>query len=340
MIILRPAQLSDLSQIERLAEASGPMVCTLPAQRAHLLAKVERSIASLEQDVFTPGEEIYFFVLEELQTGQLLGTAAIHAQAGYQEPFYAYRNDTLVHSSRALKVHNRVHALTLTHALSDHSQLCSFYIVPALRQSLYPALLTLGRLLFVTIHRERFSQDLMAVLPGIADADGHCPFWEHVGRKFFGIDYNQAEYYNGTRDKTFIAELMPHHPLYVPLLDEMAQAAIGQVHPDAALQFDLLVNDGFEADQFVEIFDAGPIVTARLNTLFSFQNHQMASVQVADTSPKDQAFIVMSDQTLTMRAMITTGVEQNHQLLVNQDVLDALHLTINDNVHYLKLPDH
>ncbi len=340
MIVLRPAQLSDLSQIEHLAEASGPMVCTLPAQRSHLLTKVKRSIASLEQDVFTPGEEIYFFVLEEEETGQLVGTAAIHAQAGFQEPFYAYRNDMLVHSSRELKVHNRIHALTLTHALSDHTQLCSFYITPALRNTDYPALLTLGRLLFIALHQERFSKDLMAVLPGIADENGHCPFWAHVGRKFFGIDYNQAEFYNGTSDKTFIAELMPHHPLYVPLLDEEAQAAIGQVHPDASLQFDLLVNEGFEADQFVEIFDAGPIVTARRNTLYSWQEKKIQHVRKSENQLPDQKYLILNDQLRGFRAIITSTHSADGQIHLNEQMCTALDIDEGDQVYCLKLPDH
>ena len=85
----------------------------------------------------------------------------------------------------------------------------------------------------------------------------------------------------------FIAELMPHHPLYVSLLAEEAQAALGQVHPDARLQFDLLEEDGFEADDFVEIFDAGPVVQARRTTLHSWQTSQLA--RVADISPSRQS---------------------------------------------------
>ena len=58
---------------------------------------------------------------------------------------------------------------------------------------------------------------------------------------------------------------MPHYPLYVPLIDGRAQEVMGQVHPDAELQFNLLTEQGFEADKYVEIFDAGPIVTVSPN---------------------------------------------------------------------------
>lgn len=278
MYLFRPAQLSDLSDIERLAQDSGPMVCTLPATRSHLTQKVERSLAAFAEDVETPGDQAYFFVLEDARSGRLMGTGAINALAGCQEPFYALRNDVLIHSSRALNVHSRIQALTLNHDLSDHSQLCSFYVDPSLRDTPYAALVTLGRLLFMSAFPMRFSDQWLAVMPGVADAEGRAPFWENVGRKFFGMDYNQVEYYNGTRDKTFIAELMPHHPLYVPLLAKEAQHALGQVHDDAELQFRLLGDEGFEAGKYIEIFDAGAIMTARRDTLSIWHGKQHATV--------------------------------------------------------------
>jgi arginine N-succinyltransferase len=341
MIIMRPAAMADLAQIERLAEASGPMVCTLPVHRRNLLEKVERSLSALQSDVMVPGEESYFFVLEETATGQLLGTSAIVAQAGYLEPFYAYRNDVIVHSSRALKVHNRIHALTLTHALSDHSQLCSFFITQALRHTHLPQLLSLGRLLFIAQHPERFSQELLAVLPGIADKTGRCPFWEHVGRKFFGIDYNQVEYYNGTRNKTFIAELMPHHPLYVPLLAEEAQAAVGQVHSDADLQFEMLTHDGFEADDFVEIFDAGPIVTARRNTLTSWQQSKMAVVDIGMPEMSDQQVLIINDQLTDFRAIVAAIPTVNStSICLKPEQATALQVEAGSRIRWLPLPEH
>ncbi|MDW6005218.1 arginine N-succinyltransferase [Vibrio mangrovi] len=324
MIIFRPAQLSDIQQIERLAHESGPMVYTLPAQRSHLIKKVERSIDSFRQDVFSPGEESYFFVLEETMTGQILGTGAINALAGYQEPFYALRNDILIHSSRELKVHSRIHALTLNHDLSDHSQLCSFYVIPALKNSLYPALITLGRLMFMSIHPERFTNDWLAVIPGVADKNGRAPFWEHVGRKFFRMDYNQVEYYNGTRDKTFIAELMPHHPLYVPLIDEEAQAVMGQVHPDAELQCGLLSEQGFEPDKYVEIFDAGPILTANRNTLDIWQNHRLCRVKLVERLPQAQKYLIGVSTETDFRAVMAEAWLEGSTLLLEDEALLAL----------------
>ncbi|WP_176087127.1 arginine N-succinyltransferase, partial [Burkholderia vietnamiensis] len=41
-------------------------------------------------------------------------------------------------------------------------------------------------------------------------------------RKFFGRDFTDVDIASGGRSRTFIAEVMPAYPLYVPLLPEAA----------------------------------------------------------------------------------------------------------------------
>ncbi len=88
-MLLRPVQHSDLDALFAIAQKSGAMVSTLPADRELLSRKIERSIHSFTQSVFCPGEEYYLFVLEDVASGRLLGTGAINALAGYRQPFYA-----------------------------------------------------------------------------------------------------------------------------------------------------------------------------------------------------------------------------------------------------------
>lgn len=265
MMVIRPGRLSDLDQVERMAASTNPILHTLPPQRDKLHDKLVRAAHSFESEVDFPGEESYFFVLEDTATGQLHGTCALVASAGFEEPFYAYRNDVIVHASHELKVHSRIYALTVSHELTGYTQLASFYVDSHLTNTHYPQLLSLARLMFIAQHPERFAEDLVASLPGVSDEQGRSPFWESVGRKFFGLEFRQAEFLSGGRSKPFIAELMPHHPIYVPLLSEEAQAVMGQVHPRSQLPYQMLSNEGFEADKFVDIFDAGPVVCVKRN---------------------------------------------------------------------------
>ncbi len=337
MIVLRPAKLSDINQIERLADESGTLVCTLPAIKELLLSKIEKSIHSFEQDVLSPGEESYFFVLEEVDTGQILGTGAINALAGFHEPYYSFRNDTMIHSSRELNVHSRIHALKLNHDLSDHSQLCTFYVVPSIRDTVYPQLVTLGRLLFMATHGERFTNDWMAVLPGIADEQGRAPFWEHVGRKFFGIDYSQVEYYHGTLQKTFIAELMPHYPLYVPLIDEEAQQVMGLVHPDGELQCHLLSEQGFEPDKYIEIFDGGPILTAPKSAVLLGNQIQSGVIQFAENHISKERYLVGYNTGTGFEVFIVSATCTDDGLIADRNAIDKLSIEDNTNIWFLSI---
>ncbi|NLR74535.1 MULTISPECIES: arginine N-succinyltransferase [Leeia] len=338
MLIVRPSRLADLAQIERMATASGPAVHTLPAHRDRLFEKIKASSHSMESEVEVYGEESYFFVLENVATGQLHGTSALVAYAGYSEPFYVYRNDIIVHASRQLKVHNRIHALTLSHDLTGDTQLCSFYIDPELAGTHYPRLLSRARLLFIAQHPQRFASNLMAFLPGVCDAQGKAPFWESVGRKFFGIDYNQAEYFSGVKDKTFIAELMPHYPIYVPLLSDAAQQAMGQVHSGSMLPFNILLSEGFEADNYIEIFDGGPVVRARRDALRSVRESQLRPVRRGKQPAGQVWYLVASTAVMRFRAMLLQLPETlPDELLLAQQVADALELDDGDEVRLTRL---
>lgn len=267
--LMRPARSDDLDALERFAVASAHGITTLPADRAALADRLARSQHAFASADDASGEEIYLFVLEDLALGRVVGTSGITASAGFGGQFYAFRNEVIVHSNAALGLSNRMHTLHLCHDLTGVTLLTSFYIEPAYEHTLAPQLLSRGRLLFIAEFVERFSERVAAESPGLADDTGHCPFWNAVGRQFFDMDYPVAEKLAGGRSKSFIAALMPPAPIYVAVLPKAAQWAIGQLHPVAELPFSILQDEGFDADTWVDVFDAGPIVEARLATLHS-----------------------------------------------------------------------
>jgi len=281
MFVLRPAQLTDLVQIEAIAQRSAIGITSLPPNRERLLEKINRSRNAFSSEVDVLGEEAYFFVLENCETGEIIGTSGIAASAGFHDRFYSYRNEIIVHASQELKVSNKIHALHLCHDLTGYSLLTSFYIDPQFAAGDLPDLLSRARLLFIAEHRQRFADKLAAENPGVCDADGRSPFWDAVGKRFFNMAYPQAEQLSGGRSKTFIAELMPQYPIYVPLLPDDAKLAIGQLHPDGELPFSILLDEGFEADTYVDIFDGGPTVEARVDTLRSIRSQQRLPAHIA-----------------------------------------------------------
>lgn len=281
MLFVRPGRLSDLDALAHMARTAQPVLHSLPHDRHALEARVALSEDSFRAEVDFPGEEFYLFVLEDGASGKLLGTASIFAAAGYAEPFYVFRNDVLIHASRELHVNRKIHALTMSHELTGKSRLAGFYIDPSLTNDAAAHLLSRARMMYVAANRRRFTPEVFSLLLGVTDDAGTSPFWEAVGRKFFGRDFAQIEMASGGRSRTFIAEVMPSYPLYVPLLPEAAQRVLGEPNAKALPAYDIHLEEGFEPDRFVDIFDAGPVLTAQVDRSACVASNETRTVHEA-----------------------------------------------------------
>jgi arginine N-succinyltransferase len=325
--LLRPCAPDDLPALERFAAASPVGITTLPHDRAFLTDRLQRSLHSFATEDAS-GEEIYLFALEDLGSGKVIGISGIAAQAGFSDRFYSFRNEFVVHSSKALGVSNRIHTLHLCHDLTDVTLLISFHVDTAYAHTLAPQLLSRARLLFIAQHAQRFADRVAAESAGLADDSGRCPFWDAVGRRFFGMDYPTVERLTGGRSKAFIADLMPPSPIYVPLLPDEAQWAIGQLHPVAELPFSILLDEDFDADTYLDIFDGGPTVQERVAMLKSVSRSRLlsAGLQASPTTSPAPWQLVINCERQQFRAMLVEAPVLADTLLLDADTLAALQL--------------
>ncbi|WP_322009566.1 arginine/ornithine succinyltransferase subunit alpha [Paraburkholderia sp. J12] len=296
MLFVRPARLSDLDAIAHMARTAQPVLHSLPHDRAALEARIALSEDSFRAEVDFPGEEFYLFVLEDSATGKLVGTSSLVAAAGYSEPFYAFRNDALIHASRELHVNRKIHALQMSHELTGKSRLAGFYIDPSLRGDAAAHLMSRARMMYVAMNRRRFTPEVFSLLLGVTDEAGVSPFWEAVGRKFFGRDFKDIEMASGGRSRTFIAEVMPAYPIYVPLLPEAAQRVLGEPDPSALLAYEMHLEEGFEPDRYVDIFDAGPVLTAQVDRTASVADNESRAVREASAAAGQGASYMVASQ--------------------------------------------
>ena len=304
MLIMRPARLGDLAEVQRLAADSPIGVASLPDDRERLAEKIRASEASLAAEVGYNGEESYFFVLEDTASGKLAGCSGIVATAGFSEPFYSFRNETFVHASRELKIHNKIHVLSLCHDLTGNSLLTSLHLQAELEDTPAAELNSRARLLFVASHPERFAEAMAVAVLGYSDESGAAPFWDAIGRNFLAIDYAEAERLCGLNSRTMLAELMPSYPIYVPLLPDSAQEAIGQVHPRAQSAFDILIREGFEAEHYVDIFDGGPTAHARTASIRSITQSRLAPVRLGAPAVGGRPWLLANQQLQDFRALV------------------------------------
>ena len=230
---LRAAHASDIEPLYEMAKLTGGGFTNLPADRAALESKLERTEAafSREGDI---GDDYFVLVLEDTDTKLVRGTCQLMSQVGQRWPFYSYRLNTLTQYSKELDRTVRAELLSLTTDLEGSSEVGGLFLHPNERAGGLGMLLARSRYLFIAMHRPRFAPRILAELRGVIDERGGSPFWDGVAGRFFGMSFQDADYFNAINGNQFIADLMPKHPVYVAMLNEAAKKVIGCPTPAAA----------------------------------------------------------------------------------------------------------
>lgn len=295
MPVVRNARPSDLDAILELARTSGPGMTTLKADRGALAQRLAVVADSFAGAIDLAAAD-YLFVLEDEANGRVCGVSAIKASVGLDTPFYSYRIGTSVHAHPQKGLVNAVQALYLSHDLAGAAELCSLYLHPDYRQGMNGKLLSKSRLLFIAQFPHLFPDKIFAEMRGYQDERGESPFWESIGRHFFRMDFQQADDLCGSGERLFIEQLMPRLPLYTQLLGDDARAAIGRTHTDTAPARRLLEQEGLLFDGYIDIFDGGPVLQARVKELRVMRESAVMPVIAGDDGGGEMALLAGGSQ--------------------------------------------
>lgn len=301
MVVIRPVTAADLDQLENLATLAGFGLTTLPKDRQLLEKRIHTSQESFRKASGRPTGETYLFVMEDLTSGHLIGTSGIVSKVGGFEPFYAYKIETSVHESKMLGVRKEIKALHLVREHSGPCEIGSLFLAPEHRKGGNGRLLSLSRFLFMAQHGQYFESQVIAELRGVVDKQGRSPFWDALGRHFFEIEYPTADYLSMV-SKKFIADLMPTHPIYIPLLPLAAQQVIGQVHENARPAQHMLESEGFVFNGMVDIFEAGPVMACVRDEVRTVRESRVATVGRITDDPMDSPAYVIGNTRIDFRA--------------------------------------
>ena len=342
MMVIRPIQPGDLQQLYRLTELTGIGFTSLVTDEAMLEKKIARAVTSFaKQEVTKPSDEDYLMVLEDTATGKIVGTCGMLATVGLDEPFYSYHLGTITHASRELNVHNAIPTLILNNDFTGCSEICTLFLEEGYRHSKNGQLLSKSRFMFMAQFPERFTEKIFAEMRGVSDENGISPFWESLGRHFFSIDFKQADELTAQGNKQFIAELMPNNPVYVNLLPAEARAVLGEVHKNTLPARRLLEKEGFRYENYVDIFDGGPSLEARVQDIRAVRDSRLKDVVLSATIQPQQddiSFLVANTKISDFRCiLIQRQVSRKGPIQLTQEEADALCLTSQDQVRIVEL---
>lgn len=336
MMVIRPVERDDLSQLMALAGKTGGGLTSLPVDSATLQARIERSLQTWDGSL-PRAEQGYVFVLADSEDNRAVGICAIEVAVGLQDPWYNFRVGTHVHASKELNVYAALPTLYLSNDHTGSSELCTLFLDPDYRDGKNGYLLSKSRFLFMASFRDRFMDRVVAEMRGVSDETGHSPFWDSVGSRFFSMEFSQADFLSGTGQKAFIAELMPKHPLYIHYLTEEAQAVIGEVHPKTAPARAVLEAEGFRYLNYIDIFDGGPTLECDIDRIRAVRKSRVVNVVKGKTEAEGPLCLVANSHYRQFRVALLPVDPESGSVQLTDAQMQALKCQPGDSLRVVTL---
>jgi len=328
--IIRPARKADLDTFVELGRLAGPGFTSLQAGSEKIGERLDKSEKSFALKTDQPGEDVFCMVLED-ESGAVLGTSAVKSQVGLSQPFVNFRVSTTAQYSEAVPRFFPMEILSLVTDCQGFSEVGTLFLRKEARGGGMGFLLSASRYMLIAAAPERFGSHVLAELRGLIDDKGRSPFWEAVGRKFFDMDFEEADTLSSRAGNQFLWDLLPKYPIYVDLLPQDAREAIGAVHPEGLGARRLLESQGFRYEGLVDVFDAGPLLSARKERLKCLQESRRWPIAIGEPDEGGQRAMASNDDLSDFRCCLARVRLRDDRAVVDESVAKALNLTDNDH---------
>jgi arginine N-succinyltransferase len=266
MFRIRQSYREDIDQILAVAEHLDTV--NLPADRGHLEKILDLSERSFSGEAEVVDRE-YLFVLEDVAARRVIGTSMIHAQHGSKRaPHVFYRVEADERYSITLDRYFVHPTLRIGYNYDGPTEIGGLILLPEYRGNPEALGRTLSyvRFLFIRMHREVFRDRVLSELLPPLEPDGTSLLWEHLGRHFTGLSYQEADLLSKD-NKEFIQALFPDDPIHTVLLSAGVRDLIGVVGPETRGVEKILRRVGFEYANQIDPFDGGPHFVARTDDI-------------------------------------------------------------------------
>lgn len=335
MMLFRPARIEDLDQIVRLATKRTVGLTTLPTDRDILEERLTNSQKSFEYPPKKPRGELFLFILEDTDSKTVAGISGTVTKVGGFDPFYTYEIKTQINESATLGVHKEIKYLQLKIIHSGLSEIGTLFLDPDYRFGLNGRQLSLSRFLFIAEYAHFFEKEILAELRGVIDSEGHSPFWDALGRHFFDVEYEFADLMV-MKDKSFINDLMPKHPIYIPLLPIVAQEVLGKVHENTVPALKLLEQEGFHFNGEIDIFEAGPTVSCPTQNIRTVRKSKSAVVSNIQDSIADNTMLIANPVSVNDFRVVIGSLDlyEDDTVTLPGHVAKTLNISKGDRVRY------
>ena len=326
-LVMRPSRLDDFDDLMELAELSGPGFTSLPVDEELVRSRLEASEKAFLRQAEAPQQGKFLMMMENAETGEVAGCCAVKAGIGMTRPFFNYRIITILQSSNVVERRFSMDALVLTNEFMGYTEVGTLFLKKAYRGGGAGRLAAQSRYMLMAAAPDEFGDMVLAELRGVVTPEGVSPFWESVGRCFFDMDFQEADYQSGVTDGQFIMDLMPKYPIYVDLLPPEAREVIGRCHVDGIGAMKLLEWEGFRFERVVDIFDGGPQVSTLRENIRTIRESREVVFEEGEILSTGQDALVSTDELENFRVCWSAfDMRGTSRVVLPRATMDALRI--------------
>lgn len=285
MLMVRSARSADHSSFTALAASAGTGFTSLAVSADALAEKLNRSEQAFAGQIADRSDAAYQLMLEDTETGKVLGTAAVKAAVGIKKPYFDFKIMTFAQASKEANRRFDMEAMMLVNDFAGCTEVGSLFVSDAARGRGAGRLMAQSRYMLIGADRSRFGARVVAELRGVVDESGESVFYNHVTRPFFRMTFDEADRMSASTDNQFILDLMPTHPIYLDHLPPGVREVMGKTHPHGVNAKRLLEWEGFEYHRYVDIFDGGPLVDCPVDRIRTVRGSRVLTVGAAGGDP-------------------------------------------------------
>lgn len=339
MFVVRPITPIDIEAMFTFSKAASRGIANLPTHPPRMHKLIDDAVQSFKKNVSEPDKEIYSFILENTLTKEKVGTCSILSKAGARAPYGTFYIENLP-EGEVYPPDGCNHALLYPRNYENEgpSELCALYLLPAFRKGGLGKLLSLSRLLFVAINRQRFTENIFADMRGYITPEGRTPFWESVGEKIWKYTFQEV-LEKLDREEITLSELLPHYPIHWCMISPEAQKYVGKTHPNTQAAYYLLNNQGLCYQREVSILDGGPLVMAPISAVHTVSKSKVVVVEAIVESletPGTDVLICAEDKEFRATCARIEIVD-NHSIKIDRLTASALNLELQERARYVVL---
>jgi len=327
---IRPVRPEDFKQLREFARLTGGGMTNLPDDDEALQDRLNHAVGSFASRASAPGGEVYMMVLEH--EGRIKGTTGVFSSIGLKQGFINYKLIDEVHYSAELDRTTRRTVLMPSHDFTACAEVGMLFVAPEGRGLGAGKLLARSRYLFIAQKPEIIAEHICAELRGWRGPNGEQPFWDCVGKHFFEMGFEEADLHNAAFGNQFIQDLMPRHPVYTVFLSQAARDCIGKPHPSAQPAYDMLIAEGFEWDQYIDIFDGGPLVDAKTSQIRTIRESRIKKLFAIGEVEGGAPYLMAAGAVSTFRCVREKAQIDGDSLIVSKETAKALNVKVGDEI--------